>query len=121
MNLLKETIGEMLENNKTTYDVLWVGSADGEYAISWNEFKAIADFEYDSVFGWQEIAKDLIVVGNNWWLERHEYDGSEWWEFKVLPVKKENAKLLNIVETSSSWEDLSEMNIRKDKNGIQII
>lgn len=36
-------------------------------------------------YGWPEIPKDLVVVGDNWWLERAEYDGSEWWEFKTIP------------------------------------
>lgn len=34
-----------------------------------------------------ESVLDLLVVGNNWWLERHNYDGSEWWEFKRLPTR----------------------------------
>ena len=25
--------------------------------------------------------------GSDWWLERGEYDGSEWWEFRREPVK----------------------------------
>ena len=29
-----------------------------------------------------EVAEDLVVVGDNWWIERHEYDGNEWWEYK---------------------------------------
>lgn len=31
----------------------------------------------------------LIVVGKDFWLERHEYDGSEWWEFKSIPMEPE--------------------------------
>jgi len=31
----------------------------------------------------------LTVAGDDWWLERHGYDGSEWWEFKTLPKKSE--------------------------------
>jgi len=29
-------------------------------------------------------------VGDDWWLERHEYDGSEWWVFQKLPIKPQN-------------------------------
>lgn len=39
--------------------------------------------------GTEEVATDLLVVGDGWWLERHEYDGSEWWEHKALPAKPE--------------------------------
>jgi hypothetical protein len=34
----------------------------------------------------------IIVVGKDWWLERHEYDGSEWWEFKTMPDKNKYLK-----------------------------
>jgi hypothetical protein len=40
---------------------------------------------YDDGFGGNEIPLSLVVVGDDWWLERGEYDGSEWWEFKRLP------------------------------------
>lgn len=83
MTLLTETL-EIMKRNKVS-DVQWVGSADGQYSISFEEFTRIADIEYDDGFGGQEIADDLIVVGTDWLLERHEYDGSEWWEFKQLP------------------------------------
>ena len=114
MNLLKETIGKIKEYKKRECDVLWVGSVDGEYAMGWSKFKAMSNFEYDSGFGGQEIATDLVVVGKKWWLERHEYDGSEWWEFKVLPVTKQNTKSFNRVGTSQGWVNLSEMNIVKE-------
>ena len=29
----------------------------------------------------------LVVVGKDFWLERNNYDGSEWWEFKQVPVE----------------------------------
>lgn len=43
--------------------------------------------EYYGGYGRTEVALDLMVVGNNWWLERAEYDGMEWWEFKQMPKK----------------------------------
>ena len=41
---------------------------------------------YNSGVGSREISPGLVVVGKNWWLERHEYDGSEWWEYKTKPI-----------------------------------
>ena len=29
-----------------------------------------------------------MLVGDGWWIERFEYDGSEWWEFKTIPIEK---------------------------------
>jgi len=85
INLLIETI-EILENNgKKPVDVLWVG--DQNQFVTWENFAKKANFEYDNGFGRNEIDLSLKVVGHDWWLERHEYGGSEWWEFKTLPSK----------------------------------
>ena len=89
MNLLKETLEFLIEHDLTSEDVCWVG--DGENYCNWNTFAAHASFNYDDSYGCQEINDNLIVVGKDWWLERHDYDGSEWWEFKRLPVKPKSA------------------------------
>lgn len=91
-NLYYETLDELAHNGLTSYDVLWVGSLDGKYAISFEKFAEIANIEYDAGYGAQEIAVDLVVVGQSWWLERQEYDGSEWWEFKEIPFKSPDSK-----------------------------
>jgi len=83
VNLLIETVGFLEDHDKTPKDVLWV--SDGENWQSWDEFAAVADIEYYDGFGCAEIKDDLVVIGSNWWLERHEYDGAEWWEFKTIP------------------------------------
>lgn len=98
MNLLNETIAIIKENGKHQNDVQWVGSRDCTLAITWEEFKKIANFEYYAGHGGEEVALDLIVVGSDWWLERHEYDGSEWWEFKQLPLRNPDTESFNIVK-----------------------
>lgn len=85
VNLLKETIGVLNENGKNPANVLWVG--DTTLHFSWKDFEKMADREYDGGFGGAEVLRKLLIVGDDWWLERHEYDGSEWWEYKSLPVK----------------------------------
>lgn len=85
MNLLQETMNALKENGKIPADVRWVGRASISAKCSWDDFSKQADFEYNDSYGWQEIPADLVVVGDNWWLERAEYDGSEWWEFKTIP------------------------------------
>lgn len=87
MNLLDETLNVIKENDKTTADVRWVGRASINAKCSWDDFAKQADFEYNNGYGCSEIPEDLVVVGDDWWLERAEYDGSEWWEFKTLPVE----------------------------------
>jgi hypothetical protein len=57
---------------------------EGYNGVDLDLFLDKLDFEYDSSYGGQ------ILYGNVWledgtWLERGEYDGSEWWEHKVCP------------------------------------
>lgn len=107
INLLEETIKVLKVNGKTEEDVLWVGrdyiefSAPSSreratYKSTWKDFCAKADFEYDCYYGVNEIPIDLIVVGKDFWLERHEYDGAEWWEFKTMPIEPEETKELEL-------------------------
>ena len=90
MNLLRETKERLEENGKASKDVKWVGNGSGTQAISWINFAMRANFEYDDGWGSAEIALELVVGGDDWWLERYEYDGSECWQFKTLPTKEKN-------------------------------
>lgn len=93
-NLLKETIRDLELFDKKPSDVLWVGSKN--QVGTWEDFSSLADFDYDDGFGGNEIEDSLVIVGDNWWMERGEYDGSEWWEFKTLPMKQEKNSPLTI-------------------------
>ena len=106
INLLEETLEVLEINGRTEEDVLWVGrdyieflKPSGEritYKSTWKDFCAKADFEYDRYYGSIEIPMDLIVVGKDFWLERHEYDGSEWWEFRTAPIEPEETRELDL-------------------------
>ena len=93
VNLLKETLEMLEKNNKKESDVMFVIGLIGDYfkdderevGCSWELFKKYADFSYDDGFGGNNIKMSLKVVGTDFWLERHEYDGSEWWEYKEMP------------------------------------
>lgn len=68
----------------------------------WLRFKNHSDFltqivdlqaiNYDNGYGGQELF-GLIVFTNGSWIERYEYDGSEWWEYKETP-KRDDCKQL---------------------------
>lgn len=83
MNLKKETLEELKEHNKTIEDIKFICSGDTNIPIEMFFIKA--DKNYDNGYGSAEVDESLMIVGNDWWLERGEYDGSEWWEFKTMP------------------------------------
>ena len=82
-NLWKETICDLAENGKTWDDVICVCCDD--FKITKSQFEKLANREYNDGYGGVEVAQDLMVVGADFWLERHQYDGSEWWEYKQMP------------------------------------
>ena len=84
-NFLEETIKKLKTEGKTQKDIKYIQLND-EYCY-WEDFEKLADFIYDNDFGIPKILLDLKIVGNDFWLERHEYDGAEWWEFKTMPKK----------------------------------
>ena len=43
------------------------------------------DKEYDRGYGCQELY-GKVLLDNGTWLERGEYDGSEWWDHMVPPT-----------------------------------
>ncbi len=124
-NLWRETVIKLESNDKSPEDVEWVG-AEGYGRITIEEFKRIAlHIEYDDGFGGQEIASDLVVVGKDFWLERHEYDGSEWWAYKTLPKKPEpkEIKIFSVtqLEERDCWMTLENLEKAKEEEDNETI
>ena len=95
INFLKETLKALKTYNKTFDEVVWIGNS--EYEISKEDFLKLADFMYHDGYGTTEIAEDLKIVGEDWWLERWEYDGSEGWQLKKIPNRPSNPKEIKIL------------------------
>lgn len=110
MNFLKETKEKLKVWNKTIDDIKWIGT--DKYYIDIDAFIDKANVDYDDGYGAPEVATNLIIVGDNWWLERHEYDGSEWWEYKELPKRPDKKLKLKTLfaEYSVGWETLEKAN-----------
>lgn len=103
INFLKETLDVLSEYNKTPSDVLWVGHINQNVKNTWEWFEKNADFLYDNGYGGNEIPMSMVIVGKDFWLERHEYDGSEWWEFKSLPQEPE--RVAEFKMKAMSWKE----------------
>lgn len=110
-NLKSETLEILKQYGKKPEDIKWVGCDDFHFDPA--SFWRLADKEYDSGYGAPKVAEDLLVVGDNWWLERHEYDGSEWWEYKELPARPVLCKQVKSVFSTSigevGWISLREL------------
>lgn len=95
MNLLTETENVLKQNGKTWADVKYICQGDSQIPIE--VYKQAADRQYDNGYGGAEVADNLYIVGKGWWMERAEYDGAEWWEFKKKPaIPKKTAESVNI-------------------------
>ena len=116
-NFLQETLEVIERSGHTLVDIIFIGSEDSGYGTTcWKEFTNIANIKYDSGFGAQEIASDLIIAfkdGFKMW--RSEYDGSENWCFAPPFTMPEEIKPLKFVcvnqvsHTSCGWVSLLEL------------
>lgn len=95
VNFLESTINALVNNNKTIDDVLFVRNKTEQ--CSFIRFAEIVNnFTYINSFGCHEIDSDLVVVGKDgWWLERFNYDGTEYWVFKTTPTSIKTTDTLN--------------------------
>lgn len=73
------TFGEELYGNQKQFN-LRVNYSEEELTA----FLESLNFEYNEGYGGQELF-GIVWLDNNDWLERGEYDGSEWWEYMGLP------------------------------------
>ncbi len=95
-NLYEETYNRLKENNKTWEDVEYIivdGGYKGEFHQQFDieTFKTVIQkINYDFGYGSIELNPWLKIVGKDWWLERQDYDGREWWEFKTKPELNKN-------------------------------
>lgn len=107
-NLWEETIKELTTFGKSFDDVKYIQGSD--FGITKENFEQVAKkSEYYSGFGAAKVAEDLVIVGDDWWLERHEYDGSEWWESKETPKQINEVKEVSCL-ADGVWNTLAELN-----------
>lgn len=84
-NLAEETIDVLKEYDKTNKDILGV-IVDNKYKIDFDNFLEITkDWFYDAGYGGDCPVMNWQIVGESWWLERWEYDGSSGWKYVEPP------------------------------------
>lgn len=61
----------------------------GRGQIPWEVFSRLADFNYDSGYGCQEFDGWITFNNTDAYIQRDDYDGSEWWEVVRRPKLKD--------------------------------
>ena len=111
-NLWEETTRMLAAHGKTFENVEYVQGSG--FGITKENFEQVAKkTNYDSGFGAAHVATDLVVVGKNWWLERGEYDGSEWWEYKESPKQVNEVREISHL-AGGLWPTLKKLNSPKN-------
>lgn len=112
MNLLRETINVIKNLPQSVDDIVFIGSEASGHSCTWEEFYTLADFEYDSGYGSQKVAKDLVIVFRDMTMMcREEYDGSEWWEVRhPFLMPKDRLPVQTLGGNGHMWESLRAMN-----------
>ena len=82
----EEVVHENFATGETEFiDIILKGKGD----IDWSKVKD-EYLDYDDGYG-SQVWSGWITFTDGTWIERHEYDGSEWWEYKETP-SLENVK-----------------------------
>ena len=88
MTNARQELLTILDNiDKTPSDISWMLVYTADYSDISEAFTSIdqLDFTYDSGYGTQKLF-GVVFFNNNTWLERGEYDGSEWWDYITTPT-----------------------------------
>lgn len=94
VNLYDETRQALDDIDKEMSDIKYIVCGFQEIKIY--DMVTVFDVDYDNGWGGNEIPLSLsIVFEDGTWLERAEYDGSEWWTYKSPPVLEENAEVFS--------------------------
>lgn len=99
VNLLEKATEVLHKNDRRWEDVRSLQDLDGEYALfGLDAIQHVLDVCHESGYGTQEIANDLVIVGDGWWMDRRCYDGAEWWAFNEQPkIARADAKVIRYV------------------------
>jgi hypothetical protein len=97
MNAKEELLGHVaLDGSDVICASIYYGSGWGEdkqtriilpvafTTEQWAAFLSSLDFTYDSGYGGQHLYGRVWLTDSRW-MERGEYDGSEWWEVRSMP------------------------------------
>ena len=119
MNVFTELERHFETNGKHNEDVLWYRiyvndhKLTGDGSFTQEHLDLMKTIDYDDGYGSQELG-GTIVFKDSSWLERGEYDGSEWWDYKSTPEWSPRAESGDS-ELSWCWADMGDYYIMSQK------
>ena len=108
LDLEQEFDGAQLKHEPYWDEKPWTIFSASEY----QEFLEWLDFYYDSGYGSQELYGCILLKcgqPDRWWLDRHEYDGSERWVLRKRPVLDPQIN----EEEKDKWRRAKQARLRK--------
>ena len=92
-NLLFETKATIKESGHTRGDIVCIGAIDATYCCTWDEYKILANNEYNTESRSMIVDGKLVIIfadsGEMW---RNRYDGAEWWMYSKPFATPESCK-----------------------------
>lgn len=85
MNAKQELLKILKENNKTVDNIVAIFI---KYELSYTkiiEINKIEQLDFNYTDGGVQELFGYVLLDDQDWLERHDYDGAEWWEYKKYP------------------------------------
>ena len=114
MNLYDETVEILSSHDKTIADIEYTGSTRTKINTK-KAIKFMKKTNYDSGFGSQEIACNLMIKGNGFVMIRGEYYGSEWWDYMQtdpsLPQVERDVKSLKVSIGRNTLEEINGLEV----------
>lgn len=98
---LKNTIGLKIIAAKIDLEEDSFKLKPGYKTKDYEDFLNFLDREYDDGYGGQNL-HGIIYCEDGYWLERGEYDGSEWWNLLKYPKLDENFDKIDILKYERS-------------------
>lgn len=109
LDLIQETKDFISALGYKKEDIQWMGGRD--FAIPIDDFWNSKPQFYSAGYGWQEVAPDFkVAFKDHSWIQREEYDGSEWWEYYHYPEMPLRIESVNNFIAKHYEQSLAEIN-----------
>ena len=110
-NLLIETIEDISASGHTPEDIVFIGSRASEHRCTWDEFRVLADREYNDEEGGQKVADDLCIMFSDGHMMMRGYnEGCEWWEYHLPFVEPLKSLPIRNLFAEIGWDSLETLN-----------